>query len=166
MQNGSIRRDAARLRLGLLVVMAGATLLYLVARLDLELGSADVEYRSRSGGMAVPSWVADGSLLLLLIASFQLTRLLALIAGGESFSAAVVGRFRSFAFWLLVMALFGFAAPLVTELLRGRPDGAHRFALVIDLGDLLLLGITLLLFLLARLLEKAREIEAEMREFV
>jgi hypothetical protein len=36
----------------------------------------------------------------------------------------------------------------------------------LDLRQLMLLGITLFLFLLARLMERARELEAEMQEFV
>ena len=44
--------------------------------------------------------------------------------------------------------------------------GIHRIEIVFDLRQLLLLGITMVLFLIARLLERARELETEVREFV
>jgi hypothetical protein len=64
-----------------------------------------------------------------------------------------------------MMALFGFAARLVAGL-AGGPPGIHLVAVRLDSRELLILGITLVLFLIARLLERASEIEAEMREFV
>jgi hypothetical protein len=114
-------------------------LLYLAARFDLRLGGVHVEYRTHAAR---------------------------LIQLGELFSVEVVRRFRGFAFWLLLMALFGFFAPIVFALAQGAPSELHPVAFLLDLREALTLGITLLLFLLARLLERAREIEAEMREIV
>jgi hypothetical protein len=110
--------------------------------------------------------VGDGTVLLLLVALFRLTQMLRLIQMGEMFSVEVIGRFRSFAFWLLLLALYGLVAPTLLALAEGAATGTHRLAFVLDFRQLLTLGITVLLFLLARLLERAREIEAEMREIV
>jgi hypothetical protein len=44
--------------------------------------------------------------------------------------------------------------------------GHHRIFIVLDIRDLLLIGITALLFLVARMLERARAIEHEMSEIV
>ena len=65
------------------------------------------------------------------------------------------------------MALFELVAPIVRGI-AGAPGVRRRtgFAFALDLRDLLTVGITLLLFLLARLLERARGLDEEMREFV
>ena len=166
-----ITRTAARLRWGLIVAMAAMALLYLAARLELGLGPARVEFRDDGLTPAAARIVADGTMLLLLVALARLSQMLRLVELGELFSAPVIRHFRGFAFWLLLMALYGFLAPILLTLAEGPRagpgDGApHRMAFVLDLRELLTLGITLLLFLLARLLERAREIEAEMREIV
>ena len=58
--------------------------------------------------------------------------------------------------------------PLIAALAGFYPlaGSAHRMALVISLTDVLTVGITLLLFLLARLLERARQLDEDMREIV
>lgn len=162
-----INRTAARLRWGLIVAMGAMALLYLAARLELGFGPARVEFRDDGLAPAAARIVADGTMLLLLVALARLSQMLRLVEQGELFSAPVIRHFRGFAFWLLLMALYGFLAPIVLTLAAGPDAGSpHRMAFVLDLRELLTLGITLLLFLLARLLERAREIEAEMREIV
>ena len=64
------------------------------------------------------------------------------------------------------MALLGIIAPLLLELFRTQTGPVYRFAFQLELRDLLALGVTLILFLVARLLERARQIEDEMREIV
>lgn len=161
-----ISRAAARLRWGVFAAIAVMVLLYVAARFDLQLGRAHVEYRIHDASPAAGRMVGDGTMLLLLVALLRLTQMLRLIQMGELFSVEVIGRFRSFAFWLLLLALYGLAAPIGLALAEGAATPAHRFALVLDFRQILTLGITVLLFLLARLLERAREIEAEMREIV
>ena len=163
--NEAIARSAARLRWLVLGAMALMVLLYAAARFGVELGNTHVEYRSHSD----PAWsraIGDISLLLLLVALVRLTQMLGRIAGGELFSARVIGAFRSFAFWLLVMALFGLVAPPLSELLSITPGGENRVELQIDFQEVLTVGVTFVLFLLARLLERARRLDEEMREFV
>jgi hypothetical protein len=46
------------------------------------------------------------------------------------------------------------------------PDAEHTFAFKLQLRDLLTIGVTLIFFLVARLLERARAIDEEMREIV
>ena len=162
-----ITRTAARLRWGLIVAMVVMGLLYLAARLELGLGPARVEFRDDGLTPAAGRMVADGTMLLLLVALVRLAQMLRLVESGELFSAAVIRHFRGFAFWLLLMALYGFLAPIVFTVAAGPREGSpHRMAFILDLREVLTLGITLLLFLLAKLLERAREIEAEMREIV
>ena len=59
-------------------------------------------------------------------------------------------------------------APTPGRSLRGggRAEGVHRIPIILDLRQMLILAITMLLFLLARLLERARELESEVGEFV
>jgi hypothetical protein len=161
-----ISRAAARLRWGVFAAIAVMVLLYVAARFDLQLGRTHVKYEIHGASPTGGRVIGDGTVLLLLVALLRLTQMLKLIQMGELFSVEVIGRFRSFAFWLLLLALYGILAPILLILAEGKATGTHHLALVLDFRQLLTLGITLLLFLLARLLERAREIEAEMREIV
>ena len=164
--NELIARSAARLRLLVFAAMAVMVLLYAAARFGVELGHTRVEYQphaSRNFARAI----GDISLLLLVVAMSRLTQMLGRIAAGELFSAQVIGRFRSFAFWLLLLALFGLVAPPLSELVTvPAGSGERRLELRIDFQEVLTVGVTLLLFLLARLLERARRLDEEIREFV
>ena len=91
--------------------------------------------------------------------------MLGAIAEGDLFSARVVGAFRAFAFWLLLIALVWIVAPIVGALLAG-PGEARHIELTFQLRDVLTVGVALILFLVARLLERARTIDEEMREIV
>jgi hypothetical protein len=64
------------------------------------------------------------------------------------------------------MALFELIAPIAVGWAGAWNSYPHKVRMAIDLRDLLTVGITLLLFLLARLLERARRPDEEMREFV
>lgn len=164
MHDDAIRRSAARLRWLVFAAMIAMIALYVAARFSLQLGRAHVEYRLHGPDQSTARLLADASALLLLFALFRLTQMLGLIAAGELFSARVIARFRSFAFWLLIVALLGVFGPTVAALFR-HVSGAG-LAVTIDFREILSVGVTLLLFLLARLLERAREFEAEMREIV
>jgi hypothetical protein len=161
-----IAKAAARLRWGVFAAIAVMALLYVAALFDWQLGGAHVEYRLHEVSPTMGRAIGAGTMVLLLIALLRLAQMLRLIEMGELFSVEVVSRFRSFAFWLLLLALYGLLAPTVFAFAEGLATRTHRFAFVLDFRQLLTLGITVLLFLLARLLERAREIEAEMREIV
>jgi hypothetical protein len=163
--NESICRAASRLRLAIFAAMALMILVYVAARFDLRLGQLRFEDR-HGAGTPYGSLIAAGSMVLLLIALFRLTQMLNRIAAGELFSAAVIRHFRGFALWLLLMALFELIAPLAAGVLGATHSYPHHVRLALDLRDLLTVGTTLLLFLLASLLERARRLDEEMREFV
>ena len=157
-------RSARRLRWLVLTAIVAMVALYLVARLGLGIGRARVEY----GPPEVPGGdhrlIGDIGVVLLVIAFARLAQMLGAIARGELFSATVIRGFRGFAFWLLLMAAVGLVGPLLAEALDRKSGDPVR--LVIDFRQVLTLGVTLLLFLLSRLLERARQIEEEVREFV
>jgi hypothetical protein len=114
-------------------------------------------------------FVADATILLLSLALYHLTRMLGAIGEGDLFSARVVGAFRAFAFWLLLVTLVWILAPLAAEVFSafgGTPGASRNIELRFELRDVLTAGIALILFLVARLLERARAIDEEMREIV
>jgi hypothetical protein len=88
--------------------------------------------------------------------------MLSLIASGEYYSVRVVRHFRGFAFWLLILAVMAFVASMV----RPSQGTGVNIEIGINFTDLMAVGLTLLLFLIARLLERAGEIEQENREIV
>jgi hypothetical protein len=160
----AIRRASRRLRLFVFAAMAMIMLVYVAAALNLQLAHAHIEYHLQ--GLPYEKAVAGGSMVLLLVALFRLTQMLRLVAAGELFTISVVRQFRGFASWLLLMALFEFVAPIVAGILGAGTGYPHVVRLNIDLRDVLMVGVTLFLFLLARLLERARRLDEEMREFV
>ena len=164
LSDDAIRRSAHRLRILVFAAMAMIAVVVVAPGLNVQLAHAHVEYRLH--GTPYEQLIAAGSVALLLIALFHLTRMLGLIAAGQTFGVKVVRHFRGFASWLLAMALFEFAAPILATFVALRPSGPHLVRLNIDLRDALTVAITLLLFLLARLLERARRLDDEMREFV
>ena len=166
MTETSIEKAAARLRWGVLIGWALLVVAYLAARLGLAAASLRFETHSDSAGALGSLLLSDLSMVLLTIALFRLAQMLSAVARGETFSSGVVRAFRGFAFWLFLLALLGVAGPLASEFLR-EPSGAGReYAFRLQVRDLLTLAITLILFLVARLLERARAIEEDMREIV
>ena len=158
----AIRRGAARLRVAVIAAMVLLASAILLAWIGGPLGIARVEMREHSGAFD-PKLTGTGSILLIEIALFRLTQMLGGIAAGELFSGRVIRHFRGFAFWLFIVAAAGVAVPLIGSLAG---SGPHRLALVVDLTKILAVGVTLLLFLLARLLERAGQLDEEMREIV
>ena len=161
-----VARSAARLRWIVIGALAVMLFLYVAARFDLQLGRAHVEYFVHGSSSPFASLIGDGTVVLLGVAVAHLILMLGRIARGELFSAGVVRNFRGFALWLLLMAVFGMVGPIVVELAAPQVAGHHLIRIAIDLREVLTLGITLLLFLLASLLERARRLDEEVREFV
>jgi small-conductance mechanosensitive channel len=145
--------------------MVSMTALYVAGRFGVQVGEARIEYRSHMPDLPIARLIADVSVLLLLIALTRLTQMLGRIAAGELFSAAVIGRFRGFAFWLLSMALLGLVAPAIIGLFASTSDPT-ALHLAIRYSEVITVGVTLVLFLLARLLERARGLDEEVREFI
>jgi hypothetical protein len=160
-----IESSARRLRLGVIIATVVFTAIYLVGRLGISFSGVHVDYRSHGIQGASPEFAADATVVLLLIALVRLVQMLSRIGRGEMFTSGVVRRFRGFAFWLLLMALCSLLAPIIIQALT-RTGGVHRLVIGLELNDLLMVAITLLLFLLARLLEQARRLDEEMREIV
>jgi hypothetical protein len=162
--DSGIRSAALRLRWIVTATLAVVALLFVLAQLGVSIGAVRVE--AHDSGIAGWQLRAVVTLILLAIAMLRLMQMLGRIAAGELFTPEVVGRFRAFAFWLLMMALFDFLAPILSGIVTPSHDGTRRIAIMLDLRELVIVGLTMLLFLVARLLERARELEAEVQEFV
>lgn len=164
--NDAIARSASRLRWAVIATMVTMALLYLAGRLGLQIGQARVEYQRHGTNAEATGLVGDLLVIMLLLALYQLTSMLKRIAGGETFSLGVVGKFRSFAMWLLLSSLVGLFAPMLLQLFGTATRDPHQLRVIIDFREILTVGVTLVLFLLARLLERARGLDEEVREFV
>ena len=165
MANSDIGSAATRLRWAVWIFWACVLLAYAVGRLGLTFGVVRVQTHSAAGDAPSFLALADVSILLLSVALYQLTKMLGAIAQGDLFSARVVKAFRSFAFWLLLVALVWIVAPIAAVLLAG-PGDARQLELRLQMRDVLTVGIALILFLVARLLERARTVDEELREIV
>jgi hypothetical protein len=161
-----IGRTAKRLRLAVWIFWGCILAAYVAGRFGLTTsGAVRVEAHSAAAEVGTPMFVADITVLLLCVALYQLSRMLGAIADGDLFSSRVVGAFRAFAFWLLIVAVVWVVSPILSVFLAG-PDESHRLAFRLQLRDMLTIGVALILFLVARLLERARTIDEEMREIV
>ena len=165
MANSDIGSTATRLRWAVWIFWACGLLAYAVGRFGLTFGVVRVQTHSAAGDAPSFLALADVSILLLSVALYQLTKMLGAIAQGDLFSARVVKAFRSFAFWLLLVALVWIVAPIAAVLLAG-PGDARQLELRLQMRDVLTVGIALILFLVARLLERARTVDEELREIV
>jgi len=163
--NLDIGTTAKRLRWAVWIFWAAIVLAYVFGRLGVETDFLRIRSRVDGSSDGPVMIVADVTILLLSVALYQLSRMLGAIAEGDLFSARVVGAFRAFAFWLLLIALVWIIAPIVGALLAG-PGEARHIELTFQLRDVLTVGVALILFLVARLLERARTIDEEMREIV
>jgi hypothetical protein len=166
MDDEIIKRYARRLRLGVLIVFGAVLALVICGHFGIRIAGAPVVLQPRTRDVEGLLTVGDGVLVLLAIAIYWLSAALRAIADGDLFSRAVVRSFRLFAVWMLVMALFTAVAPMILTAAAPMHGGRHRVMVVIDLRELLLVGLTLLLLLIARMFERARAIQDEMSEIV
>ena len=166
MQDSPLTRDARRLRRQVIGGSVLLLVLYIAARLGLHAGPIVVQQQPPTEMAAGRPLIGDGVMVLLAVAIFWLTEALRGIIEAGLFSTVTVRRFRRFAAWLMSMALFRLFAPVILEAIQPHPNGPSAVILILDIPDLLLVGITLLLFLVARMLERARLIQEEMSEIV
>jgi hypothetical protein len=165
MARTGIAKTAVRLQWSVWIVWGCILVIYAAGRFGLDIGIFRVQASSAAGVAPQIMAVADVTIVLVTVALWQLSRMLGAIAAGDLFSARVVGAFRAFALWLLIVALVWILVPVVMAL-AGGPGPEHRYEFKLQLRDLMTIGITLILFLVARLLERARAIDEEMREIV
>jgi hypothetical protein len=165
MKNDSIAQSARRLRLLVIAGIALIVAIYLVGQFGPQLGPVRVQSDLESGG-----WTGQGlialALFLFVIALARLAQMLSAVADGPLFGPRVTRAFRGFAFWLFLATLVDVIAAPLLQVVERVSSGGGRAILAFELRDLLMLAGTLFLFLLARMLEQARDIETELEEIV
>lgn len=165
MENMAIARSARRLRFAVIVVTVAIVAIALIARFAPTTGHVRVEAQSAIDGWSGPMLIY-ATVALFVLALVRLAQMLGAVADGPLFGPRVTRAFRGFAFWLFVATMMDVVGEQVITILQAAGTGAKRAALVFELRDILMLAGSLLLFLLARMLEQARAIEAELEEIV
>ena len=165
MNDSSIPRSARRLRVAALVAIGLIIAIYLLGRFGSDAGPVRVETHADASGWLGRAMI-DVTLALFVIALFRLAQMLGAVADGPLFGPRVTRAFRGFAFWLFLATLIDVVAAPAIAIARAVAMGGGRAPLVFELGDILILAGSLFLFLLARMLEQARAIEAELEEIV
>lgn len=161
-----IRRLAERLRLLVWLMIVGTAAVYLAARIGTEVGQTRlVTLGASDPAVASPLWVQDMCIALVLVALWQLADMLRLVGRGDHFAPAAIRRFRGFALFLFIASAVMFLAPLVIALASNHP-GPEQLRLPVKLRELLTMLVTGALFLVARLLEEARQIDSDLKEIV
>ena len=157
-----IERMASRLRWLIWAMMAFSVSVYLLAHYGLEIGGNPL-LTAGAAGMLPPEVrvIRHVSAALALLAMWQLAGMLQLIMHGDRFSRAVARKLRQFALFLFASAVLSFAAGFVP--LLGTDD---RYPTFINLRELWYMMTTGGLFLVARLLDDAARIQAELAEIV
>lgn len=102
--------------------------------------------------------------LLVGLALLRLSRMLGRIAGGERFGAA--SDLRAFSFYLFLSVLVSIFGTPFFQAVRLAAGGPHQIGLSFELGDALMLLVTGLLFLVARLLEDAQSLAEDHEQIV
>ena len=161
----AIASSARRLRLLVLLGIVLVVALYAIGRWGPQLGPVRVDTRA-----AGPGWLGlratELALLLFVVAMARLAQMLGAIAKGPLFGPDVTKAFRGFAFWLFLAILADMLAPVALAAAETLQAGGDRIEIAFELRDLLMLAGFLFLFLLARIMERARAIEAELEEIV
>ena len=161
-----IRRLAGRLRLLVWAMIVGTAAVYLAGRIGTEIGQTRlVTIGASDPAVASPIWVQDLSIALVLLALWQLADMLRLVGRGDHFSSAAIRRFRGFALSLFVASAVMFLAPLIIAIASSHP-GPEEVRLPVKLRELLTMLVTGALFLVARLLEEAGQIDSDLKEIV
>ena len=147
------------------IVLAAGTLLLQV--LALVPGITHIRFMHRGEGpLADISGYAHS--LLVLLSLWQLIRLLGNLERGEYFSAGVTRRLRAFALLMLAAALIGSVSAAVIALgTQHCLPGHHcRQVLPFDMRTFWTLIISLVFFLVARVLDEARRIDEDNQQII
>lgn len=160
-----VQRLAHRLRIIVLLLIVTAALLLVASFAELHVGTLQVLRPIVDNGGIAGTALAILGALLVLAGLWQLVRMLALIEAGDRFSPRVTRRFRHFALLMLLAATTSAVATWFAP--RTLIDPHHRaLTLTIDFRDIWVMLVAGILFLVARLLDEAQRIEADLGEIV
>jgi len=166
MKQKSLAQAARTIRSIAAIALAVLIVAFAIARIGLDFGpNLLIERRFHDGGW-LSGFVSDLSAVFFMVALVQLIRLLGRLSAGELFAPTVTGAFRSFAFWLMLSGIAAIIAPPLAGFAVPNASGVHRIELQIDLRDIMFLIAGLVMFLVARMLDEAARIKAELEEIV
>ncbi len=166
----NLRRSAGRLRWVTLAAIVLIEAVMLIAIWALLSGrGTDIGFlQIRTGSL--PPWPAASIVALIGLfvglALLRLARMLGKVEAGAPFGAA--GDLRGFARWLFLSILVSILAPPAAQaaLLLGGAASPHRLEFALDNGQALMLLVTGLLFLVARLLDEAQRLADDHSQIV
>lgn len=165
LQQNRFSKSASRLRIAVVLMLLIIVAVWLVSAFHLPLGPGiKVTSYAEEAGSPYAVWASSLSLGLFGLALLRLSAMLKRIAGGDRFSPSVTRPFRDFAMLLLLSSLAALLAPAALAALAPAKDGVRH--LHFELRDAIFGLASLLLFLVARMLEDAARIEAELEEIV
>lgn len=149
------------------VALAGAAALPVLALLAFVAPNPIV--RVDSSGTLPFSWAALVGLVqavLLAAALLALARMLAEIAAGRIFAPSVTRPFRAFARLVLISVIAGLVLPPAIEGVLIFAAGWRHLTIGIDSTEFVLLLVSFVLFLVARLFDEAARLEEDVRSIV
>lgn len=155
--------QARRLRLVVLAFLGLSLVAFALAVVGLDAAPAlKIETRAPGGSL----WWAAVALTPFAIALWRLAAMLGHVAHGQLFTPAVMTGFRGFAFWLMLSAVASLLVPVIAASVAVANAGGGNIPIIIDVRSLLFLIAAAVLFLVARMLEEAARIDAELKEIV
>jgi hypothetical protein len=167
MSRKSIAESARIVRWFAIAALVLILVAFAIVRLGIDLGpQLTVVSRSHTSEMSAVGLISDLAVLLFVISLVQLIRLLGRLSSGTMFGPAVTGAFRTFAFWLLLAAVVAIGGPLVAGGLSAAFGQSHFVEVRISMRDVMFLIAGMVMFLVARMLDEAARIEAELEEIV
>ena len=166
MKNSQIAVGVLRLRRRIITGAALMAGLYVLARAGMHVSGVALRTEPLAAGMQRMAAIEDVVMVLFGVSVFWLAGSLRSIATEGLYSARAIQRFRFFSLSLLLTASFRLVAPAIALAVMPRSHGASGVIVILDVPDFVLVGIACVLFLVARILEKARALEIEVREFV
>lgn len=156
---------ARRLRIATAVVMAGLATAT-VAAFAAETLPGPVRAQVVVDGLGRAAWPIAGVLVaLVLLALNDLRRMLRCVEGGDLFGAEPVQRFRRFAMSLFAASTIGVIAPWVAGLGR-LAQGDRTATLSLEANDGLIILLSVVMLLIARLFQMAAAYQDDSRSFL
>jgi hypothetical protein len=164
-----MRRAARRLRLvtiGAIGLLALGTAAAAAIQLSAEPHVAPAVVEVDAAGLPP----VQGAIMLVAIAILvglallRLARMLGRVEQGSPFAGG--GELRGFAFYLLLSVLAAILLPPLLQLASAAISGTGRVTLALEGGQLLMLLVTGLLFLVARLLDEAQRVADDASQIV
>ena len=157
------QRSASRLYAAVLALLFVLAAVWVISAFQMSVPWVRVSSHAKESGLSYGHAISIVTLTLFILALVRLAAMLNRVAAGDRFSRAVTRPFRDFALLLLLSSATALVAPLAAALLSQVPVApAHTLEIRFELREAIFVIASLLLFLVARMLEDAADLEAEL----